>query len=87
MSTKTRQVTLEGGGTLVLATGAAKPRWRGPGTLRFCATPEKTIFFYHAYDADHNGRPTLRIAPLGWTEDNWPARLHVARRAAARRAM
>ena len=27
---------------------------------------------YHAYDAAHDGRPTLRIAPLGWTDDNWP---------------
>jgi len=25
------------------------------------------------YDARHDGRPTSRIAPLGWTVDNRPA--------------
>ena len=33
----------------------------------------KDYIVYHAYDAGHDGRPTLRIAPLGWTEDNWPS--------------
>ena len=64
---------LEGGGTLVLAAAAGEPRWRGPGHIAILRDGGKDYIFYHAYDADHNGRPTLRIAPLGWTEDNWPA--------------
>ncbi len=64
---------LEGGGTLVLAAGAGEPRWRGPGHIAILRDAGKDYIFYHSYDADHNGRPTLRIAPLGWTEDNWPA--------------
>ena len=70
---KTGKSLLEGGGTLVLAAGAGEPRWRGPGHIAILRDGGKDYIFYHAYDADHNGRPTLRIAPLGWTEDNWPA--------------
>jgi arabinan endo-1,5-alpha-L-arabinosidase len=64
---------LEGGGTLVLAAGAGETRWRGPGHIAILRDAGKDYIFYHAYNADFNGRPTLRIAPLGWTEDNWPA--------------
>jgi hypothetical protein len=24
-------------------------------------------------DSAHDGRPTLRTAPLGWIDDSWPA--------------
>ena len=64
---------LAGGGTLVLAAGAGEPRWRGPGHIAIVRDSRKDYIVYHAYDAHHDGRPTLRIAPLGWTEDNWPA--------------
>jgi arabinan endo-1,5-alpha-L-arabinosidase len=70
---KTGKSLLEGGGTLVLAAGAGETRWRGPGHIAILRDDGRDYIFYHAYDADHNGRPTLRIAPLGWTEDNWPA--------------
>jgi len=63
---------LEGGGTLVLAAAPAEPRWRGPGHIAILRDDNKDYIVYHSYDADHNGRPTMRIAPLGWTEDNWP---------------
>ncbi len=63
---------LNGGGTLVLAAGAGEPRWRGPGGVSIVRDAGKDFIAYHAYDARHDGRPTLRIAPLGWTEDNWP---------------
>jgi arabinan endo-1,5-alpha-L-arabinosidase len=62
-----------GGGTLVLAADAGERRWRGPGHIAILRDAGKDYIVYHAYDADHSGRPTLRIAPLGWTEDNWPA--------------
>lgn len=64
---------LEGGGTLVLAADAGESRWRGPGHVAILRDAGKDYIVYHAYDARHDGRPTLRIAPLGWTEDNWPA--------------
>jgi arabinan endo-1,5-alpha-L-arabinosidase len=64
---------MEGGGTLVLAADVGERRWRGPGHIAILRDAGKDYIVYHAYDADHNGRPTLRIAPLGWTEDNWPA--------------
>jgi len=64
---------MEGGGTLVLAAQAGDARWRGPGHIAILRDEGNDYIVYHAYDADHNGRPTLRIAPLGWTEDNWPA--------------
>jgi arabinan endo-1,5-alpha-L-arabinosidase len=69
---KSGKSMLEGGGTLVLAAGAGERRWRGPGHIAILRDAGKDYIFYHSYDADHDGRPTLRIAPLGWTEDNWP---------------
>jgi arabinan endo-1,5-alpha-L-arabinosidase len=64
---------LEGGGTLVLAAGAGEPRWRGLGHVAVVRDAGKDYLAYHAYDSAHDGRPTLRIAPMGWTSDNWPA--------------
>lgn len=69
---KSGKPLLEGGGTLVLAAGAGETRWRGPGHIAILRDAGKDYIVYHSYDADHNGRPTLRIAPMGWTEDNWP---------------
>ncbi|HEX3673114.1 MAG TPA: arabinan endo-1,5-alpha-L-arabinosidase [Rhizomicrobium sp.] len=64
---------MDGGGTLVLAAGAGEPRWRGPGHCAIVRDGIKDYIIYHAYDARHDGRPTLRVAPLGWTADDWPA--------------
>jgi len=64
---------MEGGGTLVLAADSGETRWRGPGHIAVVRDAGKDYIVYHAYDAAHDGRPTLRIAPLGWTEDNSPA--------------
>ena len=64
---------MAGGGTLVLAAGPGESRWRGPGHIAILRNDGKDYIVYHAYDANHHGRATLRIAPLGWTEDNWPA--------------
>ena len=69
---RTGKSMLDGGGTLVLAAAAGEPRWRGPGHIAILRDAGKDYIVYHAYDAAHDGRPTLRIAPLGWTEDNWP---------------
>jgi arabinan endo-1,5-alpha-L-arabinosidase len=69
---KSDKPMLEGGGTVVLTAGAGEPRWRGPGHIGIVRDGGSDYMAYHAYDADHGGRPTLRIAPLGWTEDHWP---------------
>jgi arabinan endo-1,5-alpha-L-arabinosidase len=69
---KSGKPLLEGGGTLVLAAGPDEQRWRGPGHIAILRDAGKDYIVYHAYDAEHSGRPTLRIAPIGWTEDNWP---------------
>jgi arabinan endo-1,5-alpha-L-arabinosidase len=69
---KSGKPMLEGGGTLVLAAGGGEPRWRGLGHCAVLRDEDKDYIVYHAYDADHEGRPTLRIAPMGWSEDNWP---------------
>jgi arabinan endo-1,5-alpha-L-arabinosidase len=63
---------LAGGGTLVLAAAADDARWRGPGHVAILRDAGEDYIVYHAYDADHDGRPTLRIARLGWTDSNWP---------------
>jgi arabinan endo-1,5-alpha-L-arabinosidase len=69
---KSGEPMLEGGGTVVLAAAGGEPRWRGLGHCAVLRDEDKDYIVYHAYDADHDGRPTLRIAPMGWTDDNWP---------------
>jgi len=60
---------LEGGGTQVtFPTG----RWRGPGHNCILQDEDGDYIIYHAYDAENNGTPTLRIDPLEWDDDGWP---------------
>jgi arabinan endo-1,5-alpha-L-arabinosidase len=60
---------LEGGGTLMLESGT---RWRGPGSNMVHVEGRKRFNVYHAYDADANGRVTLRIGELYYDNDGWP---------------
>ncbi|HEY4058873.1 MAG TPA: arabinan endo-1,5-alpha-L-arabinosidase [Kofleriaceae bacterium] len=60
---------LAGGGTLVV-TGAG--RWKGPGHNAVLRTSSGDYNVYHSYDADAGGTPTLRIAEMQWTADDWP---------------
>jgi arabinan endo-1,5-alpha-L-arabinosidase len=63
---------MQGGGTIILAAGPDEARWRGPGHIAVLADGATDYIVYHAYDAENNGRPTLRIAPMSWTNDGWP---------------
>jgi arabinan endo-1,5-alpha-L-arabinosidase len=60
---------MEGGGTLVVAGGG---RWAGPGHCSVLQDKSGEMLFYHAYDTQWRGVPTLRIAPLQWDAEGWP---------------
>lgn len=67
---------LKGGGFLVLhAQLDPTHRWRGPGGESILRDGATDYIVYHAYDAKNHGVPTLRIQPLGWTNDGWPVAL------------
>ena len=59
---------LQGGGTVVLS---ASDRWKGPGHCAVLQDAGVYYIVYHAYDAENNGRHTLRINQLDW-RDGWP---------------
>jgi arabinan endo-1,5-alpha-L-arabinosidase len=59
---------LDGGGTLVIN---GNTRWKGPGHNSALSWDGHDLLVYHAYDADRNGAPTLRIAEFVW-QDGWP---------------
>lgn len=60
---------LQGGGTLVLQGGE---RFKGPGHNAILFTERGSYNVYHAYDADNNGAPVLRVAELAWDQSGWP---------------
>lgn len=59
----------DGYGTLLLR---GDRRFRGPGHCAVLRDGATDALVYHAYDAQHEGRPTLRIARLAW-RDGWPS--------------
>ena len=60
---------LNGGGTLLLSGDSV---WKGPGHCAVYNEGNAYYLIYHAYDANNNGIPTLRINNLDWDEDGWP---------------
>jgi arabinan endo-1,5-alpha-L-arabinosidase len=60
----------EGGGTQVTF---PTDRWRGPGHNSILQQDDGDYIIYHAYDANYDGMPTLRIDPLLWDADGWPS--------------
>jgi arabinan endo-1,5-alpha-L-arabinosidase len=60
---------LEGGGTLLVE---GSGRFRGPGHNAVIFHEDRAYNVFHAYDADANGTPTLRVSELAWDEDGWP---------------
>lgn len=64
---------LQGGGTPVLANGQGDgSRFVGRGGASILQQADGDHIVYHAYDRQRNGRPTLRIQPLRWTNAGWP---------------
>jgi arabinan endo-1,5-alpha-L-arabinosidase len=63
----------DGYGTVLLrADFRDRDRFRGPGHCAILRDPGRDYIVYHAYDAQNQGVPTLRIAPLVWSPDGWP---------------
>jgi arabinan endo-1,5-alpha-L-arabinosidase len=60
---------MAGYGTLVLQ---GNRRFHGPGHNAVLREQDQDYLVYHAYDAQADGRPTLRISPIAWTGDGWP---------------
>lgn len=60
---------LDGGGTLVLAGGT---RFKGTGHQDVVLGASGDWLVHHAYDAEHGGKPQLRIKRLSWSADSWP---------------
>lgn len=60
---------MDGGGTLVVAGGS---RWAGPGHCSILQDKTGEKLFYHAYDTQWRGVPTLQMAPLLWDSEGWP---------------
>lgn len=64
---------IDGGGFPVLQASQDKAgRFVGPGHVAVLQEGGKEHIVYHAYDSRNGGAPTLRIQPLGWTQDGWP---------------
>ena len=61
---------LEGGGTPLVP---PTDRWRGPGHNAVFREGDADWLLYHAYDAEENGAPKLRVEKLGWDDAGWPA--------------
>lgn len=60
---------LEGGGSTLLESAS---RWRGPGSNDVLHRGDRSYSFYFAYDAENEGRTSLRISTLVWDADGWP---------------
>ncbi|MGC4063990.1 MAG: arabinan endo-1,5-alpha-L-arabinosidase [Polyangiaceae bacterium] len=60
---------LEGGGTELLASGE---RYKGPGSSEIYTNEKTRWLVYHAYDAERDGLPVLRIAEFAFDEAGWP---------------
>jgi arabinan endo-1,5-alpha-L-arabinosidase len=58
----------EGYGTMLLR---GDRHFRGPGHCAVLKDGDADYLVHHAYDVEHDGRPTLRIARLEW-RDGWP---------------
>jgi arabinan endo-1,5-alpha-L-arabinosidase len=67
---------MDGYGTAIIVERPwASTRWRGPGHCGLMHDRDRDLVVYHAYDVEHDSAPTLRLAELSWTADEWPVAL------------
>lgn len=60
----------QGGGTLVVK---GNENWYGAGHNSAYTFGGTDYIFFHAYDANDEGAPKLKVAKLEWDENNWPS--------------
>ncbi|MCR8667350.1 arabinan endo-1,5-alpha-L-arabinosidase [Aestuariibaculum sp. M13] len=60
----------EGGGTLLVE---GNKNWYGAGHNSTYTFNGKDYMFFHAYDANDNGSPKLKVGELIWDEAGWPS--------------
>lgn len=65
-----KKLTDDGGNVLLKA--GARDRFKGPGGASVFEENGAYFIVYHAYDAQNNGKPALRIQALKWTAGGWP---------------
>ncbi len=58
-----------GGGTLIIE---GNDNWYGAGHNSTYTFDGKDYIIFHAYDANDNGAPKLKIAELQWDAEGWP---------------
>ena len=58
-----------GGGTLIIE---GNENWYGAGHNSTYTFDGKDYIIFHAYDANDNGAPKLKIAELQWDTEGWP---------------
>ena len=59
----------QGGGTLIIE---GNKNWYGAGHNGTYTFNGKDYIIFHAYDANDNGSPKLKISELLWNHDGWP---------------
>lgn len=64
-----RKSMRDGFGTLILE---GNRQFRGPGHCAILRDQAADYLVYHAYNAQNEGKSTLRISPITWTADGWP---------------
>jgi arabinan endo-1,5-alpha-L-arabinosidase len=69
---KGKAMLKEGGFIVLHADLDSTKRFKGPGHVAVLRDGGRDYIVYHAYDAKRAGIPTLRIQPLGWSDDGWP---------------
>lgn len=58
-----------GGGSLILE---GDENWHGLGHNSVYTFGNRDLMFFHAYDANDNGKPKLRVVELDWDSEKWP---------------
>jgi arabinan endo-1,5-alpha-L-arabinosidase len=64
---------LEGRGTVFIRAHDDSGRFRGQGHNGWLTDGGRDYVVYHAYDRQDQGKSVLRIAPVRWAGDGWPA--------------